>query len=345
MPVLNYEKLRRLSVEIFKVAGVPDKEAELVSEFLVKANLAGHDSHGVIRIPPYVKRIRKGEVVPGAKLDVVSETHTTALLNGNWGLGQVVGTKAMKMAIEKAKKNMVGVVCAFNCNHVGRLADYMMMAVEEDMIGIAAVNSLKGVAPYGGMERMLSTNPISYAFPTNQEKPFVLDIATSVCAEGKVRVKLHKGEKLPDGWIIDKEGNPSNNPADFYSGGAILPLGGEVGYKGFGLSLAVEVLGGILSKAGCSYLEAKKGNGVFMEAINIEGFISVDNFKEEMDNLIRAIKNSKPRPGFDEILIPGEIEFRTEQKRLHEGIYIPEKTWNEIKDTAKKLGIDIEEFI
>ncbi|MFQ6094991.1 MAG: Ldh family oxidoreductase [Candidatus Bathyarchaeia archaeon] len=344
MPTFTPDQLRNISIDIFKAAGVPEDESRLVSEFLVKANLAGHDSHGVIRIIQYVNEIRKGNIVPGSSIEVVRETPSSALLNGNWGFGQVIGVKAMKMAIEKAKKNTVSVVGVYNCCHVGRLSDYTMLAAENEMIGVAMVNSRSIVAPYGGMERMLSTGPLSYAFPTEREAPFCLDIATSICAEGKVRVMLHKGEKLPHKWIIDKYGTPSNNPADLYDGGAILPFGGEVGYKGFGLGLVIEVLTAILARSGFAFSQSKRGNGVFMEAINIETFMPTDQFKREMDELIRAMKKSKPRPGFREILLPGEPEFRTEQKRLKEGIYLPERTWKEITETAAQLNVDIERY-
>lgn len=342
MPIFKAETLRRLSEEIFKAYGAPAEEAKIVSEFLVRANLCGHDSHGVIRVTQYVKAIEDGVLRPGAKIEIVRETPSSALIRGNWGFGQVVAKKAMEIAIEKAKKNSVSVVCAYDVYHIGRLADYTAFAAEKDMVGIAMVNSTPTVAPYGGMERLISTAPVSYAFPTGEENMFVLDIATSVCAEGKVRVSLHKGDKLPVGFIIDKEGNPSTNPADLYEGGAILPLGGDlVGYKGFGLGLVVEVLGGILSNARCAYEPEKRGNGVFFEVINIEDFMPVDEFKDRIDALIRRIKSSKLRPGFKEILLPGEPELRTRRIREKEGIYIPERTWKEITEIAEKRGIRV----
>ena len=345
MPILKADQLRKIGTEIFRAAGVPEDEAKLVSDLLVKANLAGHDSHGVIRIPPYVKRVQKGEIVPGAQLKIVRETPSAALLNGNWGFGQVIGVKAMKLAIEKAKKNTVSVVCVYNCNHVGRLADYTILAAENDMIGIAMVNASKCVAPYGGMERILSTGPLSYAFPTSREFPFFLDIATSVCAEGKVRFTLHKGGRLPHKWIVNKYGELSDNPADLYEGGAILPFGWEVGYKGFGLGLVIEIFTAILARSGFAFSEGKRGNGVFMEAINIESFMPIEQFKEEVDELIRTIKRSKPRPGFNEILIPGELEFKTEKKKLKEGIYVPERTWKEIIEISKELNLDLKKYL
>ncbi|MBS7606816.1 MAG: Ldh family oxidoreductase [Candidatus Bathyarchaeia archaeon] len=340
MPTFRAEQLLDIGRRIFVAAGAPDDEAQLVSEFLVKANLVGHDSHGIIRVIQYVNDIEKGLIKPGAKIEVTRETRSSAILNGNWGFGQVIAKRAMELAIRKAKDGAVGVVCAFNCNHIGRLADYTLMALKNDMIGVAMVNSTRFVAPFGGRERMLSTGPISFAFPSDLEFPLVIDISTSVVAEGKVRVMLHRGEKIPYGWIIDKDGNPSDNPKDLYNGGAILPLGGdEAGHKGFGLGLAVEILSGILSGAGCAYEEAKRGNGVFFEVINIEDFMPIEEFKCKVGDLIRTIKASKPRPGWKEITIPGEPEYLTERIRLREGIYIPERTWDEIKQIASKLGV------
>ncbi len=342
MPVLTVGHVESLATDILVAAGALVEDARSVSNLLVKANLAGHDSHGVIRIIQYVKAIERGEIKPDAEIEVVRETCSTALLNGNWGFGQVVAKRAMVTAINKARESSVGAVSAFNLYHVGRLADYTEMALHSDMIGIAMANAIKSVAPYGGYERLLSTSPVSYAFPTSKETPFVLDIATSVCAEGKVRVTLHKGEKLPEGCIVDGDGNPSNDPEDYYAGGALLPLGGDfVGYKGFGLALAVEVMAGILSGAGCAYEPAKRGNSIFFEAIDIRSFMHVEEFKRRVDDLIRTVKSSKLRPGWTEIFTPGEPEHRTEQKRLREGIYVPERTWDEIINIAKELNVDL----
>ena len=346
MPRFKAETLERISEKIFIAYGVPVERAKLVSKFLVKANLCGHDSHGVIRVIQYIKAIEEGDLKPDAEIDIIRETDTSALLRGNKGFGQVVAKEAMELAIEKARKKTVGVVCAFDLYHIGRLADYTILAAKNDMIGIAMVNSAPSVAPYGGIERLLSTAPLSYAFPTGKENMFVLDISTSMCAEGKVRVSLHKGEKMPEGFIIDKNGNPSANPKDLYEGGTILPLGGDlVGYKGFGLGLTVEVMAGILSNDKCAYEAGKKGNGVFFEVININDFIPIERFKERVDALIRRIKSSKLRAGFKEILIPGEPEIRRERTNREKGISIPERTWNEIVEIAKRKNIDINAFI
>jgi len=346
MPVFTAEQLRNVGTKIFLAAGAPLEDAEWVSKLLVKANLVGHDSHGVIRIMQYVRAIQKGDINPDAKTEVVKETRASALVNGNLGFGQIVAREAMEIAVSKARENTCGTVCAYNCYHIGRLADYSGMAAEDGMVGVVMANSPRSVAVYGGLDRLLSTGPLSYAFPTSGEVPFVLDIATSVVAEGKVRVALHKGGKLPEGCIIDKDGNPSTNPADLYDGGALLPLGGDsFGYKGFGIGLVVEVLSGILSKSGFSFLPDKRGNGLFFQAIDIESFMPVDEFKEQVNVLVQKIKSSKLRPGFTEILIPGEPEYRNEKERLKNGISIPDRTWEEIRVTAATLGLDVDALI
>ncbi|KYH40447.1 MAG: dehydrogenase [Candidatus Bathyarchaeota archaeon B26-2] len=346
MPIFTAEDLKTVGFEIFKAAGAPSDEARLVSEMLVNANLDGHDSHGVIRVLQYVKSIREGKIKPGVKVEVLRETPTTAVLNGNWGFGQVVATMAMRKAVEKAKTNAVSVVCATNCNHVGRLYDYTLLASKNGMIGISFANSISMVAPYGGMERRIGTCPMSFAFPTDEEIPFVIDIATSICAEGKIRVKSHEGKNLPYNCIVDKDGRLTKNPKALYEGGAILPMGGEVGYKGFNLGLVVEILGGILSGTGYSYSKKfRGGNGVFMEAINVEMFMDLEEFRHEVGELARAVRSSKPRLGFKKILTPGEIEFKTRERRLREGIPVPEKTWVEIVKIARELNLDIEGLV
>jgi len=219
------------------------------------------------------------------------------------------------------------------------------------MIGITMVNSSPLVAPYGGSKRILSTNPMAFAIPAGKEKPFILDMATSVGAEGKIRVRLNRGEKVPDNWLLDKNGKPTNNPADLYAGGALLPFGATVGYKGYGLCMLVDILCGALTGASCTsskeYLarELFGGNGTLVMAMNIGSFTPVNKFKTRMDELIQVIKTSPVAEGFKEILIPGEPEFRSAEKRLREGIPIEETTWKEISETAKGLGLDAQKIV
>jgi len=306
---------------------------------LVEANLRGQDGHGVLMLPRYMDQVKKGTMKFGVKVETVRETPSTALLNGNWGFGQVIGVRAMELAIKKAKDHTIGFVGVINCNHIGMLAHYPMMALEHDMIGVTLCNSSPEVAPYGGRMRKLGTDPICVAIPANREKPIVLDMATSVVAAGKVRAKYVKGEKTPEGWIIDNDGQPTVDPSVFMSlKGMLLPVGG---YKGFGLSLVVDVLGGALTGAGCSSTEFQRGNGVIMYAIKIESFTPATTFKERVDNLIRSIKSTPTAPGYSEILVPGEPEFRTMEERSKKGIEVDDMTWQALRSLGKELGLDI----
>lgn len=354
MPVFSPEKMRKLGAEIFKAVGVSDEDADRVITSLVLSNLVGHDSHGVIRIPSYVNMVQKGKIKPNAKIDVIKETPVTAILDGNWGFGQVIGKIGMDLAIQKAQKNYVGMVCLTQCNHLGRIGEYVMMAAEKNLIGMTVCNSgpPEGiVVPFGGRKPVLSTNPMAFAVPAGTMNPFLLDFATSQRAEGKIRVAYQKGERVPNGWIVDEEGKPTNDPNDFYVEvgkeirfkGAILPFGE---HKGYGLSMLVDILGGALSGAGITSLpEYQGGNGSFMLALNIEVFRPLDEFLDTMDRFIKRVKEVPPAPGFDEVIIPGEPEFKTKEKREKEGITISKKTWEDIQSLSKELGIDIQRFL
>lgn len=346
MPTFTASQLKRVGISVFEAAGVPNSEAKRVTDSLVEANLVGHDSHGVIRILQYVENIRKGKIKLGVKIEVVRETPSTALIDGHWGFGQVIAEKGMKIAIEKAKGTSMSSVGVFHCNHIGRLGEYSMMAAERDMIGAVVCNSEpKGglTAPYGGATRRLGTNPLSVAVPAKKMNHFLLDFATSIVAEGKVRVKRYRGERVPAGWILDKNGLPTNNPEDFYQGGALLPFGG---HKGYALSLLIDIFGGILTGAGCPSTEGyERGNGTFMMAIDISSFMPIEEFKEKVDDLLRAVKGTPTAPGFDEVLIPGEPEFKTKEKRLRKGIYVSDETWRKLGKVAQELGLDFEKIL
>lgn len=347
MPILSADQLEELSSRIFRAAGVPADEAHVVAESLVKSNLAGHDSHGVIRVPQYVAMIKRGGIVAGAEMEIVSETPSTAVLNANWGFGQVMGRKAMEIAIEKASANLVAAVSMRQSNHIGRLGEYPVMAAERNMIGIVMVNNhgaAQLMAPWGGIERRLSPSPMAISLPTGADEPVLLDMSMSVMAEGKVRVKRNRGEKLSEGCIIDADGNPSTDPGDLYGPppGAILPFGGIVGYKGYGLGFIVDILAGALSGAGCSRADAPRfGNAVFITVINIEGLTPLEEFRKHVDGLIEYVKSSKKMPGVDEILFPGEIEARERKKRLESGITIEDETWKQITKAAEELGVTL----
>ena len=345
MPVFTAEQLKKVGTAIFEAAGTPPEEAKLTTELLVKSNLCGHDSHGVMAIPYYIQLILDGTCKPGSDIRIVKESSTTALVDGNWGLGQVVATKTMNLAIEKAKKHDIGAVATFHCNHIGRMADYVLMAPPHDMIGFCTVIHYAQVVPYGGAERIFNQSPIGIAIPAGEEPPFLLDISTSVCAGGKIMHALAMGKKMPEGYIVDKDGKPTTDPEDFVKGGAVLPLGGPVAYKGYGLAMAVDIIAGILTGRGPASFNMSDEQGVFQMAIKIDAFQPIEKFKAEMDKLIRTVKNSKKAPGFKEILIPGELELRKEKERLKTGIDVPEKTWAEILKTAEKVGVNVNEIL
>ena len=348
MPLLSAQQLRNLGAEIFEALGAPKKEAKLVSSLLVEANLTGFDSHGIIRLPNYVKSIKMGAVKPGTKIEIIEETPNTAVIDGGWNFGQVIAKEAMKICIKKARENIIGLVTIQHCQHVGRLNSYAEMALDEDMIGIMSVNSAPFVAPFGGKSKQLGTNPLCFAIPAGNEPPMVLDMATSVWAHGKIMVYLARGEKLPDDQIfMDPEGNPTTDPSWYNKQGLLRTLGGVVGYKGFGLSLLVEILTGALSGAGCSNSEEYKarpfygGNGVFMMVINVGKITDITQFKRRVDDLFKTIRESPKAPGYDEIMIPGEPERRMRKKLLKEGIYIEDDTWNKIKEISEELNIKL----
>ena len=347
MPILTVKELTNLSVGILEAAGATKQEARIVTDSLVRANLAGVDSHGVLRLASYVQGLRNGIIKPGTRMEVVKETQSSLLIDGNWGFGQVICSETMSKVITKAREGGVAAAGVFNCNHIGRLADYTQMAIEQNMIGFITVNSDPCVAPYGGRKIVLSTNPVSYGIPAGQEMPIIVDFATSVAAEGKVQAALAKGQLLPLGWILDSKGRPSTNPADLYEpplppvqaklAGALLPAGG---YKGYGLGLVIEILAGALTGSGCSEdVTSGLTNGVFMQVLNIEKFVPLQMFKERVDKLIRLIKSTSLAEGFDEILIPGEPEYREQQRRTKTGIPIPEQGWATLQDLRKQYGV------
>jgi uncharacterized oxidoreductase len=346
MPILSYEALRDLTVKAVAALGSPPDEAAVVAEALARANLAGHDSHGIIRIEQYAKMVQSGDITPGASTTVVRETPCVALLDGGWNFGPVVARRALETAMRKAREYGTGTVSVRNSNHLGRLGEYTLMAAEAGMTCIATVNNHgRGnlVAPFGGSQGRLATNPISFACP-GPERPILVDITTSVAAEGKVRVYKNAGKRLPEGWLIDNQGRPSTDPNDLYTEprGAILPFGGPVGHKGFALGVMVDILSGALSGAGCSHSSTcRLGNAMFFQVIDIEKFVPREEFLEHVGILERHIRSSPPAPGVKEILMPGEPELREEERRRREGIPIDDETWRQFAACLESLGVEV----
>ena len=347
MKLIKAPELEQIGTRLFDAVGSPHDESEIVSEVLVRSSLMGHDSHGVLRFPQYVKDIQSGELKPGAPFEVLRETPASALVEGHQGWGMVIARKAMQLAIEKARQSAVGLVIVRGSQHVGRLGEYPTMAAAENMVGMATVNSYghgAPVAPWGALEGRLAPNPFAFAIPSGVEWPILVDVTTSAVPEGKVRVARYAGKSLPEGCILDAGGNPTTDPAAFYGPpmGALLPLGGAMGHKGYGLGLVAELLAGVLSGVGFSGQEnERKGNGVFFQAINVSAFAPLEEFTQTVQEQIAWIKSARRAPGVDEILIPGEPEHRTAQQRSAEGIPLPDSVWEEMVSTAEKLGVTI----
>jgi uncharacterized oxidoreductase len=355
LPTVTSTQLTNISCSLLKAAGTSDEEADVVTKFLVNANLAGVDSHGVVpNLVIYVQGIRSGDIKPRAKIELRMDSPSTAIVDGGWGFGQMTCSKAMEIAILKAEKTGVGAVGVLNCNHIGRLAEYAQMAVDKGMIGFITANCEPYVAPYGGRTPVLGTNPLCYGIPSGTGNAIVVDYATAAAAEGKVRAILYKGGQLPPGWIVDAHGRPSTNPADLYEpplpperikmAGALLPFGG---YKGYGLGLIVDVLAGILTGAGSSQdmTSGWLANGVFLMALRIDNFLLLNDFEERVDKLVKAVKDSPRAEGFAKILIPGEPESKERERRLRDGIPISDKAWQPLVDTCKQYGLDVESFL
>jgi hydroxycarboxylate dehydrogenase B len=348
MKVIKAEQLERIASDIFQGAGLSADEAGIVAKSLVKSNLMGHDSHGVIRIPDYCKLLKEGMVKAGQKVRVEHETDASSVLDGGWGFGQVICRQAMEVTLEKAKKRALAAVTLRQCAHIGRLGEYAEMAAEKNMIGIVMCNdhgSTPSVAPFGGIDGRMSTNPIAIGIPTGGPHPIIIDMATSVVAAGKIHVQLNRDEKMPEGWALDSTGNPTTDPKATFGPppGAILPFGGISAHKGFGLSIAVDLLSGALGGAGCTRENAEsEGNGVFLLVLDIGAFQSTNDFKAEADAFIEYIKSSRLMPGFDEILIPGEPEYRRRRQLETEGIKVEETTWRQIVETAGSFKVEIE---
>jgi len=348
VPTFSAEKLTRFASELLSAGGVSPDEAALIARSLVDANLRGYDSHGLMRIPYYVDRVKQGEVVPGAQFEVLRESPCLLTVDAHWGFGQTQARRLTRQLIEKATSTGVAAGTMIRCSHVGRLGEYCEMAAEPPgLVSMMMVNNhgaVQRVAPPGGKAARLSTNPMAFGIP-NGEEPVVLDFCTCAAAEGKVRVKRIAGQRCPDGWLLDSEGRPTNDPNLLYADppGTIRPMGGNQPYKGFGLSLVVEVLSGALSGGVCARETPinQIGNCVFMLLLDPAHFGGRQHFAAEVTSLIAFIRGCPRVDGVDQITLPGDPERRMLARKISEGITFDHANWAQLTSLAEQLGVSI----
>jgi LDH2 family malate/lactate/ureidoglycolate dehydrogenase len=342
--LIPVESLTEFCARCFERLGLAPEDARLTSEALVASNLRGVDSHGIIRLKVYADRLRAGGTRPHGQPSVVSEGPAFALLDGGGGIGQVISAKAMRLAIEKARATIVAVVGVRNSSHFGAAAFYGLMAVEEGMIGLAASNASPTMSPWGGSQKMLGNNPLCVAVPAGRERPVVLDMATGAVALGKILVAMTEGRRIPATWGFDKEWLPTEDPKAVIEGGAIQPLGG---YKGYCLSMILDVLTGVLMggefatsiRGLYQSLDETQGVSHIFGALRVESFIPLEEFKQRMDAMIALLRGCARAPGAERVYVPGEIEDEIEIERRRDGIPINATLKAELQALARELGV------
>ncbi len=350
-------QLFEFSVRVFRHFGVPEEDARTAAAVLRAADLRGIDSHGVARLHTYFDMLTLGRIEPKANVTIVRESQSTATVDGGNGLGLVVGPKANAIAMAKADANGSGWVSVRNTNHFGIAGYYVLEALKRDLIGWAMTNTTKLVAPPWGAERMLGTNPIAIAFPGLEEPAIVIDMATTAAAFGKIEIARRAKKPSPTGWAIDRNGASTTDPNAMIDGGAMLPLGSDRergGHKGYGLAVMVDVLSAVLSGANWGPFvppfalrqeiptrSVGKGIGHFFGALRIDAFIDPDEFKRQIDELVRTIRKTRPAPGTAGPLIPGDPEREAEAVRRREGIPLVASVVDELRDISRQTGIPL----
>ena len=346
--------LKKIAAELLEEYNVPASHASIVSDVLVTADLRGVESHGVGRLfPYYISRLKQGYMNPRSSLHITREFGATFNLDGENGLGHVACHKAMKKCIDLARKFGVGLGGIYNSNHFGIAGYYSMMALQEEMIGICISNSQPLALPTFSKKRLLGTNPFSIAVPAGKSKPFVLDMATSVVPLGKVEVCRRKEINVPSEWGADSQGKPTSDPKQIMEGGGLFPLGGPAetaGYKGYGLSAAIDILSGVLT--GSSFLASvfnarvssePCGVGHFIAALQVDAFMDLEEFKERMDRFIEELKTAPLAEGCDKIYIAGEKEFMQWEQNMKDGVPVHKKVWEELTSLCSQHNLKLPE--
>ncbi len=352
----SYDQLHSFTFRLLGKIGCPEDQAKTAADVLVSADLRGVDSHGVARLSGYVRLWEKGRINLTPEIKIIHETPSTAVIDGDAGLGLVVAPYAMEVAMAKAEKVGTGWVSVKNSNHYGIAGYHAMMALEKDMIGLSFTNASPLVSPTFSKERLLGTNPISVAIPANEEPPFVADMATTTAANGKLEILQRKGENAPDGWIQDQAGNPTQSPNGVKDGGALLPLGGDRihgSHKGYALGSIVDIFSAVLSGANygpwvppfVAFLDPDpnpvgEGIGHFFGAMRVDAFRPADEFKSHMDNWIKRFRQSETTSNHDKVLIPGDPERVLETERIKNGIPLLDPVVNDLKSLSDRFGVE-----
>jgi len=340
MRLVRADRLVALVAAVMEGAGSASAEAATIARRLVDSNLAGHDSHGVIRVGKYLDWVREGNLRPNAKPEVIFDSGAVAIVDGNRGFGQVIGEYAGALGVRKARESGIALVGLRNCGHLGRLGDWAELAAEAGQVSLHFLNTsgAQRVAPFGGSDRRLSTNPLCVGVPQRGADPVILDITTSMVAEGKLMVAMNKGESVPPGWIVDAQGRSTTDPRDFYAGGALLTIGG---HKGSGLSMITDLLAGALTMGRSSDPSDTAIRNNMLSIYIAPSFYDRDEqVPAEVRRFVDWVKASPPLDAAQPVLAPGEIERTTRAKRMHEGVPLDDATWNDLVAAAKSIGME-----
>lgn len=355
--MIDANRLRLFTERIFLAIGCSDHDARLAADVLISADLRGVDSHGVARLPGYVRLYDLGRLNPQPQMRIVHESPSTAVVDGDRGLGLVVGPWAMQVAIEKARTAGTGWVAVRNSNHFGIAGYHALLAAEHDMIGQAMTHAAPLVAPTFSLEKMLGTNPIAVAIPAATEPTFLADFASTAVAYGKLEILQRKGQDIPTGWAQNADGQPTTDANAVRNGGALLPLGSDRehgSHKGYGLGSVVDIFSGVLSGANygpwvppfatAGFMSAQEGVGIgtghFFGAMRIDAFRPADEFKAHMDTWINRFRSARAVPN-QQVLIPGDPERMMEAERTANGIPVVEPVINSLNELGERFGVEL----
>ena len=342
--VKSTAELVALARQILELAGADEENATITAEHLARADESGVHSHGVVHLPGYVEEIDGGRLDPVAKSSVVRDEPSFALVSGNWTFGQVAALDAIELGIAKAREHGVALIGLVESYHIGRLGHFTELASEQGAIAMIWGGGYEEedphVAPYGGRERVLGTNPIAFGFPGGEEPPMGFDYATTAVAGMKVATARRRGEALPPGCVIDRDGLPTTNAEDFFAGGAHVSFGG---HKGYAIAMAAEWLGRILTGSD-AYADGLHGGriqghqGVSFVVLRADLFTPMNEFRGRADEMARRVRGVAPAPGFDRVLIPGELEFRTAERHQREGVEMEKAVWTTVVELRDRLA-------